>query len=349
MTAVSIKEIARIARVSHSTVSRALRNQSRISRETAERVRKVAADLGYHPSLAARSLVTQRTQTVGCVVTNIADPFMGGIVSGIEEVANQRGYSVFLQNSNGDPKREMSLLRHFREHRIDGVLIAASRMGSRYVPQLKELKIPIVLINNQQPGMLVNSVAIDNMEAMAMVINHLLSIGHRDIAYIGDENDNHSNRERGNAYRQLLQAAGIVVREEWIRQADGTPAGGEAQMQHLLNLPARPTAVCCYDDLTALGVFKAIRQAGLEIPNDISVTGFDDLFLASYMYPALTTIHQPLDVMGRRAMSILLELLSKPPNETRSESWHVKVRGELIVRESTNRLCVRKDELYATP
>lgn len=324
-----------MAQVSHSTVSRALRNQSRISRETAERVRKVAADLGYHPSLAARSLVTQRTQTVGCVVTNIADPFMGGIVSGIEEVANQRGYSVFLQNSNGDPKREMSLLRHFREHRIDGVLIAASRMGSRYVPQLKELKIPIVLINNQQPGMLVNSVAIDNTEAMGMVINHLLSIGHRDVAYIGDANDNHSNRERGNAYRQLLQAAGIVVREEWIRQSDGTPAGGDAQMQHLLNLPARPTAVCCYDDLTALGVFKAIRQAGLDIPNDISVTGFDDLFLASYTYPALTTIHQPLDLLGRRAMSILLELLSKPPNETRSESWHVKVRGELIVRQST--------------
>lgn len=339
---ISIKDIARIAQVSHSTVSRALRNNPRISAETVERIQRIADECGYHPSLAARSLVTKRTQTVGCVVTSIADPFVAGVVTGIEDVANRHGYSVFLANSKADPKRELDVVRALREHRVDGILVAASRVGSKYIPHLRQLQIPIVLINNLQPGDFVNSVTIDNLEAGKLIVNHLVELGHREIAYIGrkiayigNESGDQSNCARRDGYSETLQNAGIAIRSEFIVQAIPGPEGGEEQMERLLSLPVRPTAVFCYNDLIALGALKAIRKAKLRVPGDISVVGFDDIFVAPYTYPPLTTMRQPMTTMGRRAMEILLELLSRPFEETRTENWHVKVSGELVVREST--------------
>ena len=334
---ISIKDLAQIAQVSHSTVSRALRNNPRISLETAERIRRLAAEHGYHPSLAARSLVTRRTQTIGCVVTNISDPFVAGVVTGVEEVADRHGYSVFLANSNADPKRELDVVRSFRERRVDGILVAASRVGAKYIPHLRKLQIPIVLINNQQPGEFINSVSIDNLEAAKVIVGHLVALGHRQIAYIGDENGDQSDRERCLGYRETLKKAGIPVKRDFLIQAVPGPEGGEEQMSRLLELPTRPTAVFCYDDLLALGVLKAIRRAKLDIPADISVVGFDDVFVSSYTYPPLTTIRQPMKAMGHRAMAILLELLSRPAGETRAENWHVKLSGELVIRESTAR------------
>lgn len=346
--AISIKKIAHLAQVSHSTVSRALRNNPRISAETAQRIQRIAAQHGYHPSLAARSLVTRRTQTIGCVVTSIADPFVAGVVTGVEEVANRHGYSVFLANSKGDAKRELDVVRVFREHRVDGILVAASRLGSEYVPHLRQLQIPIVLINNLQPGDFINSVTIDNLEAARVMVRHLVELGHREIAYIGDESGDQSNRERLAGYCQTLQDAGIAMRSDFVVEAAAGPEGGERQMEHLLSLPARPSAVFCYDDLIALGALKAIRRAKLSAPADISVVGFDDIFVASYTDPPLTTMRQPMTAMGRRAMGILIELLSRPFEETRTENWHVKVSGELVVRESTARPQKTKENQDAT-
>jgi LacI family transcriptional regulator/LacI family repressor for deo operon, udp, cdd, tsx, nupC, and nupG len=341
---VSIKDIARIAQVSHTTVSRALRNKPRISDETTKRIQRIATEHGYHPSLAARSLVTQRTQTVGCVVTSIADPFAAGIVSGIEEVANRNGYSVVLANSKADPKRELEVVESLREHRVDGILVAASRLGSRYIPHLRQLQIPIVLINNLQPGDFVNCVTVDNRAAARLVVNHLLNLGHRDIAYIGrkiayirNESGDQSNCERRSGYSQALQEAGIAIRSDFVVQAVPGPEGGEERMHQLLRLTVRPTAVFCYNDMIALGALKAIRRAKLSVPADISVAGFDDIFVASYTDPPLTTVRQPMTAMGRRAMGILLELLSRPAEETRTENWRVTVSGELVIRESTGR------------
>jgi DNA-binding LacI/PurR family transcriptional regulator len=334
---ISIKELALIAKVSHSTVSRALRNNPRISPETAERIRRLAAEHGYSPSLAARSLVTRRTQTVGCVVTSISDPFVAGVVTGVEEIADRHGYSVFLANSNADAKRELDVVRSFRERRVDGILVAASRVGAKYLPHLRELQIPIVLINNQQAGDFINSVSIDNLKAAKVIVEHLIALGHREIAYIGDEYGDQSDRERCSAYRETLEKAGIPVKNDFIIRAVPGPEGGEEQMSRLLQMPRRPTAVFCYDDLLALGALKAIRKAKLDIPADISVVGFDDVFVSSFTYPPLTTIRQPMKSMGRRAMTILLELLSRPAEETRAENWHVKVSGKLVIRESTAR------------
>jgi len=330
MGSVSIKDIARAAKVSHSTVSRALHNNTLVNRETAERIRQIAREMGYRPSAVARSLVTKKTKTIGVVVTTIADPFIAEVVSGIEEVANDHGYSVFLANSNADPDREVKVVHSFHERRVDGILVTASRVGALYIPLLAQLKVPIVLINNQHLGEFVHSVMIDNVAASREATQHLIRLGHRRIAYIGDRFGFQSNTERFAGYRQALDMADLPFLPELVAHGDGKAEGGRQAMENLLVLPAPPTAVFCYNDMSALGALRVIQARGGRVPEDLSLVGFDDLFVASYTHPPLTTIRQPMRPMGRMAMEILLKLFSGVNSKN-----NIKVQGELIVREST--------------
>jgi len=330
MKPVSIKEIARVARVSPSTVSRALRNSSLVNRETAERIRKLAAEMGYAPSAVARRLVTKPTYTIGVVVTTIADPFIAEVVSGIEEVANDHGYWVFLANCKADPEREVKVVHCFHERRVDGIVVAASRVGALHMPHLSQMKVPIVLINSQHPSEFAYSVMIDNITASREAVQYLIELGHRRIGYIGDRFGYQSDTERFAGYRQALELADLPLLPELIAHGDGKPEGGMWAMENLLALHERPTAVFCYNDMSALGALRVMRLHGLKVPDDLSLVGFDDLFIASYMQPPLTTVRQPKRQMGRMAMEILLNIFSGTKSATK-----IKVQGEVIVREST--------------
>ena len=326
---VSIKDIALKAKVSHSTVSRALQNSPVINRETAEKIRSIAGELGYRASAVARGLATSKTRTVGLVVTTIADPFVAGVVAGIEDAANANGYSVVLANSHADPEREMMVVRSFAERRVDGVIVTASRVGALYVPMLSKMRVPIVLVNNQHPGEFTHSVMIDNLEASAHATDHLIHLGHRRIAYLGDRYGHQSDTERFGGYRQALDEADLPFRPELVVHGDGKPEGGIEAMGRLLALAVPPTAVFCYNDMTALGALRRIRVSGLRVPDDISLVGFDDLYIAQYTDPPLTTVRQPKRQMGRLAMEVLLRLLQG------SQSEHtIRVPGELVGRES---------------
>src|SRR5579884_556610 len=208
---VSIKDIARLAGVSHSTVSRALRNSPLIPERTARRIQQIACEHGYSASAVARSLVTRKTQTIGVVVTSIADPFNGEVVQGIEETANQSGYSVILATSQADPDRELAVVRSFQERRVDGILVASSRVGSLYMPLLGEMKIPIVLLNNQSPGTFAHTVTIDNVDGGYQATKHLIQLGHNRIAYIGDRLGLESDAERLKGYKKALSQAGLPL------------------------------------------------------------------------------------------------------------------------------------------
>jgi DNA-binding LacI/PurR family transcriptional regulator len=330
MGSISIKDIAQIAQVSHSTVSRALHHSPLVNGETGDRIRQLARHMGYRPSAVARSLVTKKTWTIGVVVTTIADPFIAELVSGIEEMANDHGYSVFLANSNADPERELRVVQSFHERRVDGILVTASRVGALYLPRLTELQAPIVLINNQHPGEFAHSVVIDNVAASRAATEHLIKLGHKRIAYIGDRFGFQSDTERFTGYRQALELADLAFSPELVLHGDGNAESGGPAMESLLNLTASPTAVFCYNDMTALGALRKIQSQGLSVPGDISLVGFDDLFIASYTQPLLTTVHQPRREMGRMAMEMLLKLFA---GEECNAS--IKVSGELIVREST--------------
>ena len=330
MQAISIKDIARTARVSHSTVSRALCHSPLVNPETAEKIRRIARESGYRPSAAARSLVSRRSETVGVVVTSIADPFVAGVVSGIEDAANEHGFSVFLANSNAEPEREVRVVRSFEERRVDGIIVTASRVGALYVPLLAHMRVPIVLLNNQHPSQYAHSVMIANVEAGRDATRHLIELGHRRIAYLGDRYGRQSDKERFLGYLQALEEAGLRFQERLVAHGDGKPEGARAAMAKLLSRRQPPTAVFCYNDLTALGAIRQIRDNGLDVPGCISVVGFDDLYISQYLDPPLTTIRQPMHQMGRMAMTTLLQVISS------AEPGHdLRVPGELIVRGST--------------
>jgi DNA-binding LacI/PurR family transcriptional regulator len=326
----SIKDIAAAAGVAHSTVSRALQNSPQVAHETGEKIRRIAREMGYRASAVARGLVTNRTRTIGVVVTSIADPFVAEVVGGIEETANDHGYSTFLASSNAEPDREIKVVHSFEEHRVDGIVVTSSRVGALYVPMLSEMQVPIVLINNQHPGEFVHAVMIANVEASREAAKHLIGLGHRLIAYLGNRFGHQSDMERFAGYRQALEEADLPFRPELVVHGDGGPEGGVRAMEMLLALPEPPTAVFCYNDMSALGALRRIRTAGLRVPGDISVVGFDDLFVAQYTEPPLTTVRQPKRQMGRLAMETLLKLMSGSKPEE-----HIRVPGELIVREST--------------
>lgn len=326
----SIKDVARLARVSHSTVSRALADSPAVNRATADRIRRIATEAGYRPNTIGRSLATKRTHTIGFVVTTVADPFVAEVAAGIEDVARRKGYAVFLANSNAEPDHEVAVVRSFHDRRVDGVIVMASRVGALYMPLLEELRVPIMLVDNQHPGAFAHSISIDDRGGARLITSHLAALGHRRIAYIGDRNGMQSDTDRMAGYTDALAAAGIEYNSAYVAQGNGSPGGGLEAMQLLLALKNRPTAVFCYNDMTAIGALRALHNAGLRVPADLSVAGFDDLQIAPFLEPPLTTIRQPKTEMGRRAAAILLDLL-----EGKELEAQITVPGELVVREST--------------
>ena len=319
-----------MAQVSHPTVSRALRRSPLVNPQTAERIRKIASEAGYQASAVARGLVTRRTRTIGLVVTTVADPFIGGVVRGVEQTARDLGYNVMLADSNADPVREQKIVQSFAEQRLDGIIVTSSRVGALYLPILEEMRVPIMLVNNQYPGTFVHAVMIKNVEGSRAAVRHLIELGHRRIAYLGDRFGYQSDVERMSGCRQALEAAGIAFQSELAVHGDGRSEGAVEAMNRLLDLEQPPTAVCCYNDMTALGAMHAIRARGLRVPEDISVTGFDDLFFAPYAQPPLTTVRQPMHRMGQLAMENLVKLISGEESVS-----HTKVDAELVIREST--------------
>jgi DNA-binding LacI/PurR family transcriptional regulator len=326
---VSIKDIARAAQVSHSTVSRALRDSPLVNPETSALIHRIAREKGYMVSAVGRSLVNRRTNTIGVVVTTIADPFAGEVLSGIEEFFLPREYSVILAACHSDPDRELRAVHSFHQRRVDGILVLASRVGAMYIPMLSEMRVPIVLINSHHPGEFVHSVRIDELHGSRTAVSHLIGLGHRRIGYIGDRLGFQSDTERCAGYRRTLEEAGFGFDPALIAYGDGSPESGRTAMHQLLSLPEPPSAVFCYNDRECLGAMRAVRETGLRIPQDVSVCGFDDLFLSCYTDPPLTTIRQPKREMGLMAGEMLYQLLAGEKPESQI------TKGTLIVREST--------------
>lgn len=306
---VSIKDVARAAGVSHSTVSRALADSPLIREETKWRVQRIAAEMGYYPNVAARSLVTKRTWTLGVVVTSIADPFVSEVVRGIEETALKAGYSVLLCQSNAEVEREIAAVRGLREKRVDAVIVSASRVGDLYLPLWEEIQVPVVLVNNEQASQRVHFVASDDAQGGRLAVEYLLSLGHSRIGYIAGPAANKSSASRLQGYREALRAAGIAPDPRWVSQGNGRFEGGGQGLLPLLALSPRPTAVFCYNDATAIGALHFARQAGVRVPQELSLVGFDDIAVAAYTEPPLTTVAQHKYEMGRRVAEMALELV----------------------------------------
>lgn len=328
---ISIKDVAKAAGVSHSTVSRALADNPLIAAKTRARIQRLAQKMGYSPNAIARGLVTQRTHAIGVIVTSIADPFVSEVVRGIEEVAGNQRYRVFLGTSHNDPNRELNLVKALREWRVDGVIVAASRVGSLYKPMLKEIGVPIVLINNQHEGTFLHAVTVDDVQGAQLATDHLIEQGHRVIGHILGPKEHASSAHRLAGYRRALTQAKIKFDASLVVQGNGR-ADGAAQVAHFIERTPRPTAIFCYNDMTAIGTLSLLKQRGIRVPGNISIVGFDDIPFAAYVDPPLTTIHQPKDEMGRTAMTMLLNLLAGHHVD------NVIMAGKLVVRESSTQI-----------
>jgi DNA-binding LacI/PurR family transcriptional regulator len=337
---VSIKDIAKAAGVSHSTVSRALSGSPLVSDETKVRIQRLAKEMGYSPNSLARSLVTRQTHTVGVVVTTISDPFVAQVVQGIEATAHDHGYTVLLANSGAVPEREIAAVEMLRSKRVDCVIVTSSRIGALYLEHLERIGVPIVLINNHNElsGRYTFTVTVDNYHGGYSATEHLTQLGHRRVAYVTAPADHSSDFDRMAGYRQALIDAGLEPDPAWVIPGNGRAEGGEQALETFVALEPRPTAVFCYNDMTAIGLMYAARQSGLAVPQDIAVVGFDDIPFATYFYPPLTTIAQPKAEMGSLAMEMALSLMAADRGEANGksgESSNVVVRGKLIVRAST--------------
>ncbi|MBD2449395.1 LacI family DNA-binding transcriptional regulator [Nostoc sp. FACHB-152] len=344
---VSIEDIARQAGVSHSTVSRALRDSPLISAKVREEIKKLAQEMNYVPNAIAQSLQTQRTYTVGVVVTSIADPFFGELVEGIEQVARQAGLNVLLSASHGDFEQEIAAIENFNYRRVDGILIADSRINKEYTKQLTQLTVPTVLINiaTEELRDTFHSVALDDRLGGTLAVEHLINLGHTSIGYLSVGDGSKADKQRLEGYRIALNHTGIPENSDWVvipHQDHETIKDidlGKKMLPQLVK--AGVTAIFCYNDMVAVGALLACRELGISVPQDLSLVGFDNIALSSYVTPPLTTVSQRMLEMGKLAMTMLLDLFQEKPVE------NLLLSPFLVQRDSTTTVNKRKNSALA--
>jgi LacI family transcriptional regulator len=322
--AVTIKDVARAAGVSASTVTRALTTPELVNPATRERVRQTATNLGYHPNRAARGLITGRTGNLGLLVPDLGNPFFPSVVKGVQARAHEADYAVFLADTDEDSAAEIGLVRKLSKQ-VDGIVLCSPRMSD---DELRTLvgDTPIVLVNRRLAR--VPSVAAEFLDAMRQAVSHLLALGHRRIAYVAGPRISWANRERVRSLRTVTAAAGVELVE--IGNVLPQFEGGVAAADQVL--AAGVTAVIGYNDLVALGLLNRFTSRGVNVPGDLSVLGFDDIALAAMVHPSLTTIALPKEQSGRAGVDLLLQLLDQPdrPGGVRRE-----LPVQLMVRAST--------------
>lgn len=306
---VTIHDVAARAGVSQPTASLVLSNhpRARVAAATRQRVLDAAAALGYRPNVVARSLTHRRSFALGIVVPDIRNPFVADVIAGAERVAADAGYVVLLcDQSARDVRQHLEVLV---SRQIDGVLLDA--VGASGLPAEALAGVQVVLIDepsNRWPG-----IATDAFAAGRLAAEHLLALGHREIGFVGPAADVHAFRMRERGFVTALRAAGVALNSDWWRRAPATVAGGRDAMRHLLARVARPTAVFCANDLMAMGAVKQCLTAGVSLPRDLSIVGCDDIELARYVTPELTTVAVPARELGARAARLLLQLIDRTP------------------------------------
>lgn len=336
MKKTGIKDIAAVAGVSIATVSHAFRNPGRVSDATREKVLAAAAAAGYSPNKLAASLRTSRSGNIVVIIPDVADNHNAEIIRAIEKVALSRGYSVLLGDSQGSEKRERQFAAMVSSGQADGIILMSHRLPFDVGKGgLAPGNLPPIVNGCEFTGQEgIPYVAIDDIQGAMDATRHLIDYGHKDIAVITGSMNTTSSRDRLEGFRGAMSQAGLQPNEDLIAYSDYSLRGGEIAIETLLIQKNRPTAIFCFSDEIALGCMYALRRHHFKVPDDISVIGFDDISIASYVAPPLTTIAQPAEEIGIACATILLDLIDGiKPDKLRQLLPH-----KLIVRESTKRL-----------
>lgn len=327
----NIRQIAELAGVSVATVSRALSNPAIVKDGTMARVRAAIEQLDYRPNAVASSLRRQRTDTIIVVVPNIGNPFFSGVIQGIEAVAHDNGYRVLLGETQNDLKRLDQYTELLLTKRADGLILLGSLLPTIVDRQRQAPPIPLVLACEWFEGLNCARVQIDNLAASALATSHLLERGKRRLATITGPLDNMLARDRLEGFRHATKLAGLTIGRQYVVEGDFSISSGYATMKTLLSMKTVPDGVVCANDEMALGALNAIREAGLRIPEDIALIGFDNIRFSEYSCPPLTTIAQPAAEIGEAAMHLMLGALRDSP----ADFGYTVLPHQLIVRQST--------------
>ncbi len=330
----TIKDIALKANVSYATVSRALNNKYGVKEETRARILTIARELGYRPNVVARGLVMKKTHTIGLIIPDIANPFFPEVAGGVEDAIRGSGYGLFLCNSNWIRESELEYVSLLMERRVDGIIIAPI---SNYDVAAEVLdgrhQLPIVYLSASPAGTDHSSVAIDDTEGGFIATEHLIRKGRNPIGFIGSAERSRTIDERLEGFKNALEKYGLPYSDRNVRFGGMKQQSGYELTKAMLEEGNRPEALFAENDLMAFGCIQAIRESGLNVPEDIAVVGFDDIPFASFPEVRLTTITQPKARMGRIAAEILLhEIESSPEHRTRRT---VTLKPELIIRSTT--------------
>ena len=326
----SLEEVARRAKVSTATVSRVLNDIDVVKNSTRSRVLKVVAELKYHPNLHARTLAGGKSRTLGMIASNMENPFFFDIFRTLEADAHSHGYDVVMANTDYQPDRLSRSIRLMIGRRVAGLAVIVSEMAPELISELNASKIPTVFYDVGTVTKNISNIRVNYRRGIERIVEYLHDLGHTRLAYVGHHSTLGPTSEREKAFVETVSRFAPATEWRTVADQDGFE-GGRRGAREILASGFRPTAIICVNDFMAIGVLRELREQGLRVPDDISVTGFDNIGLSEFCYPLLTTVHIPRDRVGHLAFDILVPetVKGKPPGR------EVLIDPELVLREST--------------
>ena len=330
---VTIKDVAKAAGVTHPTVSRAINDSPRVSEKTKKRIRRIISELGYRPNLIARSLVRSRSQVIA-VITPDLNPHVQPILRGVADACRRNNYALMLFSTDYWAEEKISYTWVMDNWRVDGMLIynvAYQRTGGSDIRRIQSYQTPFVFINKYLRDPKINSVSIDNAEAVAQAVNHFRELGHRRIGIMNGNMKSVDGVERFDGFKRALTAVGLSFDERNTGCANYSDEQAYEEMKRILCQTRPPTAMFCANDLMAMGVVHAAEEKGLSVPKDLAVVGFDDIEASRYFRPALSSLRPPLREVGERAVDLLIGILQNP----RRKPEQIPMTAKLVIRDSS--------------
>lgn len=328
-----IRTVAALAKVSIATVSRTINASPAVSEKLAQRVWQAIEQLNYFPNTHARSLVSGRSRILGIIVENITNPFFPELISSFEEIAVANGYEILVSSTNSNAQQLTNCVRRMLERKVEGVAVLTFGGEEPVLDQLEIHNMPIVLAEFHLDDPKVSTILLDYSAGIHAAVAHLVELGHTSIGFLAGPHTLHSAITRLNAFRQTMHEANLKVHKDWIIECDHTLKGGVAGFSKLMTLKSRPTALICSNDMTAIGVLRAVYMAGLRVPEDLSVIGLDDIDFAEFTLPPLTTIRLSRAELAKAAFDALRLQAEEAANPAIQREFLVST--SLIVRGST--------------
>jgi LacI family transcriptional regulator len=323
----TIKDVAKLAGVSISTVSYALNNSGSVSEETKKKILKAAKELQYKPNATARNLKKKKTDTIGLFLSDLGGPFYSEIMRGIQEVAYNNDYDLIVCSDYC--QKNSTAYKFLKEKRVDGAIIMAPSIQNKLIEEAGNPSFPVIVLDRELQGENIYNVLIDNVNGAYLAVKHLIEQGCKNIGFLSGSGGSYDNSKRFEGYKRILTENNLIYKKEWHINGEFTENGGYEAVKVLINEGNLPEAIFSANDEMAIGAIKAFDEYGIKVPGDIAIVGFDDIKLSSYIQPKLTTVRHPKYELGLLAAHMMFKALK---GEQVSKS--VTLSTELIVRES---------------